>query len=40
MKSRFFHNKPPGPLEAITMGVAARSLSGAILIPITVIKTR
>ncbi|XP_044758473.1 mitochondrial glycine transporter A-like isoform X2 [Coccinella septempunctata] len=40
MKSRFFQNRAPGPLEAIAMGLAARSLSGAILIPITVIKTR
>lgn len=30
----------PGPLEAIFLGMLARSLSGVCLIPITVIKTR
>nr|CAD7412817.1 unnamed protein product [Timema cristinae] len=30
----------PGPLQAMTMGVAARTMSGVCLIPITVIKTR
>ncbi|KAG8235533.1 hypothetical protein J437_LFUL013495 [Ladona fulva] len=30
----------PGPLEAVFLGMAARSISGVCLIPITVIKTR
>jgi len=30
----------PGPIEAILLGMVARSLSGVCLIPITVIKTR
>lgn len=29
-----------GPMEAVTLGVVARSMSGVALIPITVIKTR
>ncbi|KAL3273973.1 hypothetical protein HHI36_015394 [Cryptolaemus montrouzieri] len=40
MKRIFFENRSPGPLEAVTLGVASRSFSGALLIPITVIKTR
>ncbi|XP_046389789.1 mitochondrial glycine transporter-like isoform X2 [Ischnura elegans] len=30
----------PGPLEAVALGMAARSISGICLIPMTVIKTR
>ncbi|KAK9888033.1 hypothetical protein WA026_000315 [Henosepilachna vigintioctopunctata] len=40
MKSRFLKNNQPGPVQAVALGVAARSISGALLIPITVIKTR
>jgi len=33
-------NSTPSPVEAICMGVAARSISGTLLLPATVIKTR
>ncbi|GBP46479.1 Mitochondrial glycine transporter [Eumeta japonica] len=33
-------NQDLGALEAVTLGVVARSMSGVVLIPITVIKTR
>ncbi|KAL0841435.1 hypothetical protein ABMA28_015118 [Loxostege sticticalis] len=33
-------NQDLGPLEAVTLGVVARSMSGVALIPMTVIKTR
>ncbi|XP_034241853.1 mitochondrial glycine transporter-like [Thrips palmi] len=39
LKSKFT-NGEPGPLQAVALGVAARSLSGVCLIPITVVKTR
>lgn len=32
--------KNPGPLEAVCLGVVARSLAGITLLPVTVIKTR
>ncbi|KAK9711974.1 Mitochondrial carrier protein [Popillia japonica] len=40
LKSSFFLDKAPGPLESICLGVVARSISGIILIPMTVVKTR
>jgi solute carrier family 25 protein 38 len=30
----------PGPMQAVALGVIARSMSGVLLIPITVVKTR
>lgn len=33
-------NQDLGPLEAMSLGVVARTMSGVVLIPITVIKTR
>lgn len=35
-----FTDGNPGPLEAVCLGIIARSLSGVCLIPITVVKTR
>lgn len=35
-----FCDGTPGPLQAVSLGVAARTLTGVTLIPITVIKTR
>lgn len=35
-----FTDGDPGPLQAVVLGVVARSLSGVCLIPITVVKTR
>lgn len=40
LKSHFLQGRTPTALESITMGFCARSMSGAILIPITVVKTR
>lgn len=40
IKSHYFVDKKPSPLESLAMGIVARSMSGAILIPITVVKTR
>ncbi|KAG5896962.1 hypothetical protein JTB14_024809 [Gonioctena quinquepunctata] len=40
MKSQYFHDKTPNPMESVAMGVIARAMSGAALIPITVVKTR
>ncbi|CAG9773746.1 unnamed protein product [Ceutorhynchus assimilis] len=40
IKSHYLQGRTPTPLESITMGFCARSMSGAILIPITVVKTR
>lgn len=31
---------PITPLQAVTLGITARTISGALLIPITVVKTR
>lgn len=39
LKSNFTDGEP-GPLQAVALGVVARSLSGVCLIPITVVKTR
>ncbi|XP_050299679.1 mitochondrial glycine transporter-like isoform X2 [Anthonomus grandis grandis] len=39
-KFHYLKGKTPTALESVTMGFCARSLSGAILIPITVVKTR
>lgn len=36
----FFRNGDPTPLEAVSLGLAARSLSGICLLPFTVVKTR
>lgn len=38
--SSTFTSGQPGPLEAIALGIIARSFSGVCLIPITVVKTR
>ncbi|KAH1016159.1 mitochondrial glycine transporter isoform X2 [Dendroctonus ponderosae] len=40
IKSHYLEGKTPTALESVTMGFCARSMSGAILIPITVVKTR
>lgn len=40
LKTHYFVNKSPTPLESISMGVIARCMSGAALIPVTVVKTR
>ncbi|KAF7262985.1 mitochondrial glycine transporter A-like isoform X2 [Rhynchophorus ferrugineus] len=40
IKSNYLQGKTPTALESVTMGFCARSMSGAILIPITVVKTR
>lgn len=40
IKSHYLHGRTPNALESIAMGFCARSMSGAILIPITVVKTR
>nr|XP_023015000.1 solute carrier family 25 member 38-A-like isoform X1 [Leptinotarsa decemlineata] len=40
IKSHYFRGKTPNPMESVTMGVIARAMSGAALIPITVVKTR
>lgn len=40
LKSTFLLDKTPGPLESICLGVVARSISGIIMIPMTVVKTR
>lgn len=39
MKANLVHGEPR-PLEAIAIGMLARSISGVCLIPITVVKTR
>ncbi|XP_074647564.1 mitochondrial glycine transporter A-like [Tubulanus polymorphus] len=35
-----FGSSEPGPMESVVLGALARSLSGVLLLPITVIKTR
>ncbi|CAG9825189.1 unnamed protein product [Phaedon cochleariae] len=40
MKSHFFIDKLPNPLENIAMGVIARCTGDSILMPLTVVKTR
>nr|CAH7769329.1 unnamed protein product [Callosobruchus chinensis] len=40
MKSHYLHNRTPTALESVAMGVTARCLSSAVLIPVTVVKTR
>lgn len=40
IKTHYFAEKTPSPLESVAIGVIARCMSGATLIPITVIKTR
>ncbi|KAJ8986119.1 hypothetical protein NQ317_005589 [Molorchus minor] len=40
IKTHYFANKTPSPLESIAIGMIARCMSGAALIPITVVKTR
>ncbi|VEN51601.1 unnamed protein product [Callosobruchus maculatus] len=40
MKSQYLHNRAPSALESVAMGVTARCLSSAVLIPVTVVKTR
>lgn len=41
LKSYYFpDNKTPSPLESVALGMVARCMSGAALIPITVVKTR
>lgn len=40
LKSRYFHNTQPSALQSVGLGMFARCMSGAALIPITVVKTR
>ncbi|XP_030754332.1 mitochondrial glycine transporter-like isoform X2 [Sitophilus oryzae] len=40
IKSSYLNGETPTALESVLMGFCARSMSGAILIPITVVKTR
>lgn len=40
VKTRFFHKKTPSPSESILIGVIARGMAGATLMPMTVVKTR
>ncbi|XP_057660991.1 mitochondrial glycine transporter B-like [Diorhabda carinulata] len=40
VKTRFFNKKTPSPSESIFIGVIARSMAGATLMPMTVVKTR
>ncbi|KAL1494552.1 hypothetical protein ABEB36_010133 [Hypothenemus hampei] len=40
IKSHYLKGKPPTAFESVVMGFCARSMSGSILIPITVVKTR
>ncbi|CAH1984679.1 unnamed protein product [Acanthoscelides obtectus] len=40
IKSNYFQNRTPTALESVAMGVTARCLSSAALIPVTVVKTR
>lgn len=40
LKSNYLQGRTPTALESVLMGFCARSMSGAILIPITVVKTR
>lgn len=40
LKSHYLPNQTPSPLESVALGMVARCMSGAALIPITVVKTR
>lgn len=40
IKTHYFSNKTPSPLQSVAIGMIARCMSGAALIPITVVKTR
>jgi len=40
LKTNYFDGKTPTPLESMALGMFARCMSGAALIPITVVKTR
>lgn len=40
LKHAFNLEEPLTALQAISLGITARSMSGALLIPITVVKTR
>ncbi|CAH0563973.1 unnamed protein product [Brassicogethes aeneus] len=40
LKSKYFSEKNPSALESVAIGMVARCMSGAALIPITVVKTR
>ncbi|XP_060521789.1 mitochondrial glycine transporter A-like isoform X2 [Cylas formicarius] len=40
IKTNYFQGRTPTALESVTTGFLARCMSGAILIPITVVKTR
>lgn len=40
MKNTLLFDEPLSPLHAVSLGIAARTLSGCLLIPITVVKTR
>ncbi|XP_044252305.1 mitochondrial glycine transporter A-like isoform X2 [Tribolium madens] len=40
LKTQFFTDKTPSPLESVALGMVARCMSGVALIPITVVKTR
>lgn len=40
MKTHYFQNRTPTALESVCLGMTARCMSGAALIPITVVKTR
>lgn len=40
LKNTLDLDDPITPLQAITLGITARTISGSLLIPITVVKTR
>lgn len=40
LKNTLLFDEPLSPLHAVSLGIAARTLSGCLLIPITVVKTR
>lgn len=40
LKTKYLKNKSPSALQSVALGVCARCMSGALLIPITVVKTR
>ncbi|KAK0162214.1 hypothetical protein PV327_008567 [Microctonus hyperodae] len=40
LKHTIYLEEPLTPLQAVSLGIAARTLSGCLLIPITVVKTR
>ncbi|KAJ3645485.1 hypothetical protein Zmor_023135 [Zophobas morio] len=40
LKTQFFADTTPSPLESVALGMISRCMSGVALIPITVVKTR